>query len=66
VEKQEEQKEKFKLTVNHGEKTLEFSCDQDCTLGTMLDALSEMKKYVLKMLSESEVVHLSELEVSNE
>ena len=66
MEKQEEQKEKFKLTVNHGEKTLEFSCDQDCTLGTMLDALSEMKKYVLKMLSEAEMVHVSEAEVAHE
>ena len=55
MEKQEEQKEKFKLTVNHEEKTLEFFCDQNCSLGIILDALSEMKKYVLKMMSEAEV-----------
>ena len=51
----EKQEEKFKMTVNHGEKTLEFFCDQNCSLGTILDGLSEMKKYVLKMLSEAEV-----------
>jgi hypothetical protein len=42
---------KSKLTVQVGEKTFEFLCDQDSPLGLVHDALSQMRKFVIDTMT---------------
>lgn len=43
-----------KLQIKIDEKVYEFLCDNDSTLGSIYDAITQMKQYVLNLMIEQE------------
>ena len=46
------QKNKVVLEINKNEKNFEFICEQNASLGEVIDVLSEMRAYVVNKLND--------------